>query len=91
MFELSLPAWLIGTIVLTVLLNLVVCYVIMRAPAYTAVQKLIQILLVWLIPIAGAVAFFWFLWQDRRRAQAVGYVEYESDKPRLPPGIGGGV
>jgi hypothetical protein len=46
-------------------LNIYACVFIWRAPAYERTQKILQTILIWLIPIAGALFCIGFLEADR--------------------------
>ena len=46
--------------------NIWVSFYIGKAPGYEFIQKIIQILFIWLLPFVGAAVFSWFLWNDRK-------------------------
>lgn len=53
------------------LMNVAASVYIARAPAYPVSRKALQILLVWLLPVLGALALSYFLWKDRRNRPRV--------------------
>jgi len=53
-------AYVIGGIVL-IAINLAVCIGLFRSYSYSRNQKIVQVLLVFLLPVAGAVAVWLFL------------------------------
>jgi hypothetical protein len=56
---------LIASLILVVIVNMAASLYISKAPAYERSQKQIQIVLIWVLPIIGALFFSYFLWIDR--------------------------
>ena len=46
--------------------NIWASFYIGKAPGYEFIQKIVQILFIWLLPFVGATIFSWFLWNDRK-------------------------
>lgn len=49
-------------LVLLLIANLAVCLGVARSPCYTRSQKFMQIALIWLLPLLGAIGVGVFLW-----------------------------
>ena len=61
----------IDIVILALLLgNLVVTIGLVRSPAYTGEQKILQCLLVWLIPLVGALLAWSVLREERQKWRA---------------------
>ncbi len=65
-----IEAPLVGLMVL----NAVVSIAIVRSDGLTGRQKVMQILIVWLVPVLGGLFLGMFIWTQRGSAPATGYV-----------------
>jgi hypothetical protein len=61
-----IDALIVIVLVVLVVINIMASIYIGKAPAYESSQKIIQIILIWLIPYFGAFFFSAFLWFDRK-------------------------
>lgn len=52
-----------------VLMNLIASVSVLRAVEFEPNQKILQLVLVWLVPVFGAGGLMLFYWQDRRRVE----------------------
>lgn len=61
----------IAALVLVSALNIVTCVAILRSPFFNRSQRVLQMLIVWLIPVVGAIVCFVFL-ASQSRDEAAG-------------------
>lgn len=59
-------ALLITSIVILILSNSYVSYRVLKSDSFEAFQKVTQLLIVWLIPIIGAIVVFAFISSDEK-------------------------
>ena len=74
-----------------VVLNLVASIYVARAPRYEIRQKIAQFVLIWLVPLFGALLCSYFLYQDRKavgRQTGDGSRFTTSDAEAISRGIG---
>jgi hypothetical protein len=73
--------WMIYSLALLALLNFAASVAIIRADSLARAQRSVQIVLVWLVPVVGAVLALAFLAADRPTAQVL-----SGHDPALGPG-----
>jgi len=66
-----MTSFVIAALVLVSALNIVTCIAILRSPFFNRSQRLLQILVVWSIPVVGAIVCFVFL-ASQSRDEAAG-------------------
>ena len=70
---------LLETVAVVVALNFAVSIAVAASAGYTLRQKLMQIALVWAVPLLGSVVFGLFLWSQRGQGAAPGYPAQPQD------------
>ncbi|MGO4701296.1 hypothetical protein [Dyella sp. 2RAB6] len=63
-----------SALVIVALLNLIVSVAVARSESLTPGQKLGQLLIVWLMPPLGVTLIGLFMWTQRGKAPATGYL-----------------
>ena len=78
--------FIIGIGVSVLAVNVIVSLRVLLSSSYLGSQKLLQLLLIWLIPIAGVLVTFGIMRDDERKATRLEGQSF--DPPANPPGIG---
>jgi hypothetical protein len=68
-----------GALIASATLNLVVSIAVANTIAYSGRQKIMQILIIWVIPLIGALLFGLFMLTQRGNAPRTGYRSESSD------------
>ncbi|WP_029919518.1 hypothetical protein [Nevskia soli] len=66
-------------------LNTIVSFCVLFSRAYIGSQKALQLLLIWLLPVLGALVAFWMFAEDQRETTRLTGDRF--DPPMNPPGI----
>jgi len=67
-------------------LNVVTSLLVLFSKSYTLSQKLLQLLLIWVVPLLGPIAALVVVFEDRRVSKP--FRRDNFDPPEGPPGMG---
>ena len=70
----------VGTLATLVIANVWVSFQVWRADEYTRKQALLQLVIIWLVPVVGAALIGGVLYSERRRADVSDRSELERDE-----------
>jgi hypothetical protein len=82
----KMPPIVIGAVGLILTLDAIASVLVLASKSYTRSQKLLQILLIWVVPLLGAIAVLVFIVEDWRVSKPIRRDNF--DPPENPPGMG---
>jgi hypothetical protein len=68
-----------GALIASATLNLVVSIAVANTTAYSGRQKIMQILIIWVVPLIGSLLLSIFMLTQRGNAPSIGYRSENSD------------